>query len=114
MVVEALVDSVAAVGVDKLVEVEIEAEAEVLVALRTLVDSGVGIVERMDCNAVVDNRVGCTAAEARTLAEAELAGVGRECRRLSPVRSNKTGNLDWNDVQTKWQALNKILYSSFN
>lgn len=92
VVEEALVDTVV-VGVDKLVEVEIEVEAEVLVALRTLVDFVVDIVERMECNAVVDNRVGCIAAEARTLAVAGLAGVGRECRRLSPVCLNKRGEI---------------------
>lgn len=82
MVVEEALVGTVAVGVDKLVEVEIE--AEVLVALRTLVDFVVDIVERMECNAVVDNRVGCIAAEARTLAVAGLAEVERECRRLSP------------------------------
>lgn len=92
VVEEALVDTVA-VGVDKLVEVEIEVEAEVLVVLRTLVDFVVDIVERMECNVVVDNRVGCIAVEARTLAVAGLAGVGRECRRLSPVCSNKRGEI---------------------
>lgn len=93
MVVEEALVGTVAVGVDKLVEVEIEAEAEVPVALRTLVDSVADIVERMECNAVVDNRVGCIAAEARTLAVAGLAGVGRECRRLSPVRSNRRGEI---------------------
>lgn len=49
-------------------------------------DSDVDTIARMGCIAVVDNRVGCIAVEVRTLAEAELAGVERECRRLWPVQ----------------------------
>lgn len=76
-------EGVAEDWVDTAVRVDTLAQVPVAARKPADLDADSGAAEG-DCTWAVDNLADCIVAVARTLAEAELAGVGQECRPRLP------------------------------
>lgn len=96
-------EGVAEDWVDTAVRVDTLAQVPVAARKPADLDADSGAAEG-DCTWAVDNLADCIVAVARTLAEAELAGVGQECRPRLPVILNKLKN----------DGLEMFLLDSFN